>query len=60
MISVDLQELLEEAFILAAPYLSNIAFIRDKIKEFSAFSDKLELIEYISQIEQEAAQGHRE
>ncbi|MFX1536341.1 MAG: hypothetical protein ACFFDI_19155 [Promethearchaeota archaeon] len=50
---MDLQGLLNDAFILAAPYLSKLVFIQGKLEMLSNFDDVKQLLLYIEQAEQE-------
>ncbi|MFX1252049.1 MAG: hypothetical protein ACFFCZ_10635 [Promethearchaeota archaeon] len=50
---MDLPELLKDAFILAAPYLSKLTFIQGKLEMLSSFEDINQLLSYIKQAEQE-------
>ena len=50
---MDLPGLLKDAFILAAPYLSKLAFIQGKLEMLSSFEDVKQLLLYIKQAEQE-------
>ncbi|MFX0062589.1 MAG: hypothetical protein ACFFC7_10465 [Candidatus Hermodarchaeota archaeon] len=50
---MDLPDLLKDAFILAAPYLSKLTFIQGKLEMLSSFEDVKQLLLYIKQAEQE-------
>lgn len=48
-----LQKVLNDAFILAAPYLSKISFIRNQLVKLSSFEHIDDLLAYIDKIEKE-------
>ncbi|MFX0091497.1 MAG: hypothetical protein ACFFBD_07015 [Candidatus Hodarchaeota archaeon] len=50
---MNLRELLDDAFVLAAPYLSSLAFIRAQLETLSTFENTQALLAYINQAEKD-------